>query len=257
MLGGFGHEGFDRFHGLNAAAGADGSAVERGGGAGEFQLPLQWPALQEPVDESGMKDVTRAGGVHRLNAVGGRVVKALSIPREHSFVAQSCGSEATGVAAMNLRERKAKIAFAGEARGDVAAGNQEIDVGQQSFIAGVEIVEISDDRNSRSARPLGGEGSGGGVVAVQVKDARIQNPFAVEFFRQKGQAGVAFPEHGAFTGLIDEDEGLLAGARWRSEKVRFNAEALEFRAVERCGVVFADLADIARAQAPLLAGGYR
>ena len=157
---------------------------------------------------------------------------------------------------MDLWERKAKIGFAGESRGDVAAGNQEIDVGQESFIARVEIVEIGDDRDSRGACPLGGEGSSGGIVAVEVQDARIKNPFPVEFFRQKGQAGVALPEHGAFTGLIDEDKGLQAGARRRGEKVRFYAEALEFRAVKRRGIVLADLADITRAQAPLLACGH-
>jgi len=81
-----GHESFDGLHGLNATAGADGSAVESGGGAGELQLPLQWPALQKPVNETCMKDVAGTCGVHRIDAISGRVVKSLAIPRKHSFV---------------------------------------------------------------------------------------------------------------------------------------------------------------------------
>ena len=60
----------------------------------------------------------------------------------------------------------------------------------------------------------------------------------------------------AFNGWVDEDEGLLAGARGRGEEVRFNAEALEFRTVERRGVILSNFADVARAQAPLLACGH-
>ena len=41
VLGSVGHKSFDRFYGLDAAAGSDSGAIERGGGAGELQLALQ------------------------------------------------------------------------------------------------------------------------------------------------------------------------------------------------------------------------
>jgi len=65
-----------------------------------------------------------------------------------------------------------------------------------------------------------------------------------------------FPEDGAFAGVVDEDEGLLAGAAGSGEEVGFDAGASEFGAVERGGVVIADFADVTRAQAPVLAGDH-
>src|SRR5256886_1321597 len=75
-----GHEALDGVDGLDAAAGADGSAVERGSSAAEIELALQRPALQEPVNESGMKNVSGACGVKRLHAERSRVVETLPIP---------------------------------------------------------------------------------------------------------------------------------------------------------------------------------
>jgi hypothetical protein len=67
---------------------------------------------------------------------------------------------------------------------------------------------------------------------------------------------VALPEHGALASVVDEDEGLLAGAAWGCEKVRFNAKVGEFGAVQSRGEVIAHFADIARAQPPRLAGDH-
>src|SRR5437016_1384178 len=89
-----GHEAFDDFDGLDAAAGADGSAVERGGGAGKIELALQGPSLQEPVDEAGVKNISGASGVNRLHAKGGRVVEARPVQGQHTFFAE-CGSGKT------------------------------------------------------------------------------------------------------------------------------------------------------------------
>ena len=75
-----GDEALDGIDGLDAAAGADGGAVEGGGSAAEIELALQRPALQEPVNESGMKNVSGACGVKRLHAERSRVVETLPIP---------------------------------------------------------------------------------------------------------------------------------------------------------------------------------
>jgi len=53
------------------AAGADGGAVEGRGGASEFKLTLQWPALQVSIDKTSMENVAGAGGVDRADPKGG------------------------------------------------------------------------------------------------------------------------------------------------------------------------------------------
>src|SRR2546429_2412221 len=89
-----GDEVLDGVDGPDAAASADGSAVERGRGAGEIELPLQRPALQEPVEEAGMKNVSGAGGVNRLHTKSGGVVESGPVPGQYASFAQRCGGKA-------------------------------------------------------------------------------------------------------------------------------------------------------------------
>ena len=63
MAGAVGYKGGDVFEGVDAAAGTNGSAVEGGGGAGEFKLAVERPVLQHGVDEASVEYVARAGGV--------------------------------------------------------------------------------------------------------------------------------------------------------------------------------------------------
>src|SRR5260370_15883941 len=84
----------------------------------------------------------------------------------------------------------------------------------------------------------------------------MDDPIALEFLRTERQAVVALPENGAFAAVIDKDESLLAGRSGRREKMGFDAEAREFRAMQLGGDVVADFADVARAQAPLPAGNH-
>src|SRR5216684_5815974 len=70
-----GHQLFNGCDGLDAAAGADGGAVERGCGAGEIELALQRPALQNTVDKASVKNVSGAGGVYRLHTKSGGVME--------------------------------------------------------------------------------------------------------------------------------------------------------------------------------------
>src|SRR5690348_12197650 len=80
----------------------------------------------------------------------------------------------------------------------------------------------------------------------------MDDPIALEFFRTKRQAVVAFPEDGAFAAVIHENESLLAGAAGRSEQMGFHAKARKFRAMQLGANVVADFADVTRAQTPLL-----
>src|SRR6266702_4463224 len=89
-----GDEALDGFDGLDATAGADGGAVERGGGAGKIELARQGPTLQESVNKARMKNVSGAGGVNRLHTKSGCVMELRSVPGQNAFFAQSRGGEA-------------------------------------------------------------------------------------------------------------------------------------------------------------------
>src|SRR5947209_1921161 len=90
-----GDELLDGCDGLNAAAGAEGGAVEGGGSAGEIELALQGPHLQESINEAGVKNVSGAGSVNRLDAKSGGVVELLSVPGQDAFFAQCRSGKAT------------------------------------------------------------------------------------------------------------------------------------------------------------------
>src|SRR6266705_2784153 len=136
---------------------------------------------------------------------------------------------------------------------DVPAGDEIIHVLQERLHARVEFIQVGDDRDAGGPRPACGDGRRGGIVPVHVKRTGIDNPFAPQFFRAKGQALVAFPKNGALAKIIHQNEGLLAGAARSREQMRLDAEARKFRAVKRCSAVVAHLADVARAQSPVLA----
>jgi hypothetical protein len=88
-----------------------------------------------------------------------------------------------------------------------------------------------------------------------VKDSRAGDPFAPEFFRLQRQAVIAFPQNGAFSRIVNQDDGLLAGTSRSRHQVGFDAQAFEFGAVDSGGVVVADFADVSGSHSPLLAGG--
>src|SRR5579859_924454 len=155
---------------------------------------------------------------------------------------------------MHRGERLLQIVGRGELAGNVAAGDEVVDVEQKRFDAGIEFVEVGDDRNACGAGPSGGLRGGGGVVAVKMKCAGADDPVAQEFLGTQSEAMIAPPEDGALAGIVDENESLLAGAIGRSEEMRFDPESRKFRGVERGGAVSTDFAHVARAESPLLAG---
>jgi len=238
------------------AAGTDSRAVEGGGGAGEFELARQRPALLQSIDKTSMEDVASAGRVDRVDAKRRGVVELPAVIREDAFVAEGGGGESRAVAGAHGGKRLAQIGFAGNAAGDVEAGYKVVDQREEGVDAGVEFVEVGDDGDPRGARPGGGDGCGGGVVAVEVKGAGFEDPVALEVAGLEGEAVVALPEDGALASVVDEDEGLLAGAARRGEEMRFDAEVCELGAVQRSGEVVADFADIAGAEPPRLAGDH-
>src|SRR5580698_8288879 len=67
------HQSLDGRQRLDASAGADAGAVQRGCGAGKVELARQGPALQQTVDKAGVEDVAGAGGVHYVHLIGADV----------------------------------------------------------------------------------------------------------------------------------------------------------------------------------------
>jgi hypothetical protein len=241
---------------LDATAGAYFSAVECGGGAGEFELAFERPVLQEAVDKAGVEDISGAGGVYDRDAVGGGVEELIAVKGEDAFLANGCGGEAAVVSAVHLAESFFEIGLGHEARGKVTAHDEVVDVGEEIFDTGVEFVEVGDDGNARFAGPGRGESRGGGVVSVDVEGPSVGDPFAVEVGGAEAEAsfGVAAYENGSLALGVDENEGLRADCAGHGDNASFDAGVREGFAMKSGGEVVAEFADVAGTQAPVLAG---
>src|SRR5258708_36461438 len=96
VAGSGGDEVLDSSGGLAAGAGAEGGAVEGGGGAGEIELAGQGPAPQEAVDEAGVEKVSGAGGGDRVHAKSGGGVGIRPLPSPNNLFAQRRAREGGG-----------------------------------------------------------------------------------------------------------------------------------------------------------------
>jgi len=143
-----GEEALDGVDGGDAATRADCRAVQRGRGTGKVELLLQRPALQKRVDEASVKQVASASRVDCFHMKRWRVVELGAIPGEHAVGAESGGGEAAAEAAMNGGEGFLQISCGCELAGNVAAGDEVVDVLQERFDAGIKFVEVGDDGNA-------------------------------------------------------------------------------------------------------------
>src|SRR5260370_28580602 len=155
--------------GLDARAGAKGGAVKGGGGAGEIELALQGPALQEAVDEAGVKNVSGAGGVNGLNVEGGCVVELRSVPGQDALFAECGGSEAGAKLFLEGGQGFFQVRLFREATGDISAGDEVVDALQEGFHAGGEFLYVGDDGDAGRARPLRGDRCGAPVGLTHLK----------------------------------------------------------------------------------------
>jgi len=245
---------FDNGDGLDSAASAYGGAVECCGSAGEVELAIELPVLEEAVDEAGVKDVAGAGGVDDRDEEGAGVVEAATVEGEDSSLSQGCRGEDGAVAAMHKAEGGFQVGLVSEASGKIAADDEVIDEGKEIVDIGVEFVEVGNDGDSRFAGPAGGEDGSLGVVAVDVEGAGAGDPLALEVGRPDSEGLVAAPEDGALAVVVDEDEGLLAQAVGGTENAGVDAGAGEGVAMELGGVVGAELANVAGGERPVGAG---
>ena len=248
-----GNQSFNLLNGLNAAAGADGSAIQRSGGAGKLELFLEWAAAKHGENKSCVKNVARTRGVGGLHLKSGRVVELRSIPSEHALLAQGSGGETVAKASLNRRQRFLQIFVSRQFAGDIAAGNQIIDMGQEGLHTRVEFVQVRDHRNARGARPRRGLCRRCRVMTVNVKGTGIDDPIAIEFLGTQFQTIIALPEDRAFAKIVHKNKRLLAVTVRNGKEMRFHAGACKFSAMDGGGMVVADLADVPCAQSPLLA----
>src|SRR5260370_1792644 len=146
-------EALDGVHGLNAAAGADGGAVEGGGGAGKIELALQGPALQEPVNKSRMKNISGTSGVNRLHAKSTGVVELRPVPCQYAFFAECCGGKAATKSFAKRGQGLPQIRFFHQPPGDIPAGDEVVDAFQECVDAGIKFVPISNDGKAGGTSP--------------------------------------------------------------------------------------------------------
>ena len=201
-----------------------------------------------------MKDVAGTGGVGNGDTIGGTGMEVLAVPRKNAVFAECCRGQSAAKALQGGAKSLFKIAFAGETRGKIAADDKVVDVVDQVFDAGIDLVEIGDDGNSCGAGPGSGLGCGGGFETVDVQGARVHDPGAIEIGGLEQEAFIAAAKNGAFASVIHKDERLRAGGICDSDKARIDACVRKFAAMQIGGFVVAQLADIACVESPGLAG---
>ena len=152
------------------------------------------------------------------------------------------------------RRARLEIGFVHQAAGEILAHDQIVDVGDEFLDAGIGVIQIGDDGNVRQHAPSGGLRGRGGVVAIDVQHASIHDPFAAKIGGLKNHLFVALTDDRALAGSIDEDDVVQARAPG-TVTIRASApDAAEGVLVQARRIVVAELAHVAGAQAPGLAG---
>ena len=251
-----GDEAFDFPDGGDVASGSGAGAVEGRGGAGEVELATERPVLMKAVEEAGVENVACAGGVDGGDAVGGGVVELGSIPCENAVFAEGGCGEFCPVAALHLAEGGFEVGLGHQAAGEVAADDEVVDVDEEIFDAGIKFVEVGDDGNVGGLGPLRGDRGGGGVVAVDVEEAGVDDPIAVKVVGMEDEAVVAMAEDSSLAIAVNQDDGLGASGVGDGDEPGLNAGEGEGFTMEFGGVVIAELANVAGDHAPALAGDH-
>ena len=153
-----------------------------------------------------------------------------------------------------MRRSALRDGFVHQPAGEILTDDQIIDIRNQLFDAGIRVIEVGDDGNARLARPGSGLRGSGCVVAVDMQNASIDDPFAAKIGGPKNHLVVALANDSALAGSIDEDDVVQAGSAGDRNDLRFDADAAESILVQARRVVVAELANVACAQAPCLAG---
>jgi len=244
-------ETFDFLKGGNAAPSAECFAVQTGRGAGKVQDALQFPALQESVAKTSMKEIAGAGGIHDANFVGRRIPETAAVPRESAVNAERGTHRVIAEFAFEQRQSFQEIRFARGGGREVAGDDGVVDEFEYRSKLGRPAVEVGDNGNFRRASPGRGATGSGGVMTVDVEKPSRGDPVFLNKGRRDAEARVAVPGDGAFAGLrVDENEGQMARGAAADGQMNGDAFATEGAAVEFGSRIVSDAADIMRAKSP-------
>src|SRR5213082_678601 len=144
-----GHQILDYVDRLNSTSRAYAHAIQCCGSTGKIETSWQRPALKQSIDETGMKSISRSGGVHGGDLIGAGVMELLAVPCKHSVLPKRCSSEGTSIAAVHQRQGLLQIVLAEQPCRNVSADDRKIDILQQPFHAGIGIIQVCDHRNAR------------------------------------------------------------------------------------------------------------
>lgn len=245
-------EALDFRHRRDVAAGADGRAIEGGGRACKFQTALCGPLPEESVKKAGVKNITRAGRVRHVDVKRRAIEKSAAVKRENAVVAERGRSEFIRKSFVDDLDSPGEMGFSADQAGDIVAGDEVVDFGKERIDAGIKLVEVRNDGNLCGPRPLGGFQCSSGVVAIDEERARGSDPFALNFGWPEREAIVMPTQNGAFACGVNQDEGLIARTAGRGKEMSFDAGAFKCSAMNISGVVVAEFAHVACAQAPRL-----
>src|ERR1019366_3917577 len=143
------------------------------------------------------------------------------------------------------------IGLAGPGGGEFAGRDQVIDIGEHAVEALINGIDIDGHGDAVAAGDLGGAGDGGGIVAVDVKQAGAEDHVVGDFLWEHLEGIVAAPQDGTLAGgTVDDDVGGLVGtAAADHDVVEVDAGVLEAFELDAAAEVVADGADVLGAEA--------
>src|SRR5438270_13045804 len=97
------HQILDYVDGLNSTSRAYAHAIQCCGSAGKIETSWQRPALKQSINETGVKGISRPGGVHGGNLISAGIMELLAVPCKHSVLPKRRSCEGTSVAAVHQR----------------------------------------------------------------------------------------------------------------------------------------------------------
>ena len=184
------------------------------------------------------------------------MAQARPIPCQHAIRTQCSGGQAASIVALHLAQGFAQVRLRHQAARKVSADDQVINLFNQLFHAGIEIVQIGNHRNAGGTGPASSLKRCGRIVTINVQQARIHNPLALQVARLQRNPPIAPAQHGAFAHAVHQNQRLRAGASRSGNDLRLDPRARKFLAMQQGRVVLAELSHVARPHAPVLASHY-
>ena len=125
-------------------------------------------------------------------------MELLAVPCDHAILAKGRGRQCAFVTPLHGTQCGLEVHLLHQPTGKIATDDEVVDLLEQCVDAVIDFVQISNDRNAGSSRPLRGERGCGGVMTVNVQGAGMRNPLPVEVGGLQEEAFVATAKYGTF-----------------------------------------------------------